>query len=126
MNIRTTASALGLFIALGTPVATLAGDVTRPLYDEFGDHFATPPYGTTTNTAPLAAVSGAQVGDISADGQYVFLGEASGWQIRPMQFRIENGRLAHVDDPAGHMDRLADARPLTAQELATRQSSAGH
>ena len=64
-------------------------------------------------------------GDISPDRQYVFLGEESGWQLRPMEYRFENSRLVHVDDPVGHMHRKGDNAPLTAQERATRQNSAG-
>ena len=38
-------------------------------------------------------------GELSADRQYIWNGGASGWEPRPMQFRIEGGRLVHVDDP---------------------------
>ena len=64
-------------------------------------------------------------GDISLDREYVFMGEEGGWQIRPMQYVFERGRLVHVDDPPGHMTRQADTRPWTEAERRALESSGG-
>ncbi|MBL0144244.1 MAG: hypothetical protein IPP91_19605 [Betaproteobacteria bacterium] len=66
-----------------------------------------------------------KLGDISLDREYVFMGEEGGWQIRPMQYVFERGRLVHVDDPPGHMTRQADTRPLTEAERRALESSGG-
>lgn len=118
-------SALGLAIALGAPIAGLAGGFWEQTNDEAGNQVVAPKVGRSLKGAPIAATSPDQLGDVSTDRQYVFLGESSGWQLRPMQFRIEGGRFVHVDDPAGHMDRLADTRSLTDQERTTRERSGG-
>lgn len=62
---------------------------------------------------------------MSADRQFAFLGKGNGWQLRPMQNRLENGRFTHVDDPVGHMHRMADTSPVTPQELVDRRNSGG-
>ena len=125
MNIRKTISGLGFIVALGTPLATLGDTTSGPIYDESGSHIAPALFGTVTYTPRLATAQPLRVGDVSADRQYVFLGDENGWQSRQMQYRYQSGSLAHVDDPAGHMARLADTRPLTEQERLARQSSAG-
>jgi hypothetical protein len=66
-----------------------------------------------------------KLGDISPDREYVYMGEEGGWQIRPMLYVIERGRLVHVDDPPGHMTRQADTRPWTEAERRALESSAG-
>jgi hypothetical protein len=53
------------------------------------------------------------------------MGEEGGWQIRPMQYVFERGRLVHVDDPPGHMTRQADTRPWSEAERAALASSGG-
>ena len=74
---------------------------------------------------PLAtAATPLKLGDISLDREYVFMGEG-GWQIRPMQYVFERGRLVHVDDPPGHMTRQADTRPWTEAERRALESSGG-
>lgn len=126
MNIRKTVTGLGFIIALGTPLATLGDTTSGPIYDESGSHIAPALFGTIKQTPRLATAQPLRVGDISADRQYVFLGDENGWQSRQMQYRYQGGSLAHVDDPAGHMDRYADSRRLTEQERLARQNSAGN
>ena len=126
MNIRKSATALGIVITLGTPLAALAGGFWVTTNDEAGSRIVAPQSGTITNTAPLANVTALTPGAISTDRQYVFLGDEGGWQLRPMQYRIDNGRLVHVDDPAGHMNRVADTRPLTEQQRIALRHSVGN
>ncbi len=125
MFIRKSISALGFAIAFGAPVAALADSFWETTNDETGTRIVAPPFGTNSRGAASTAVKPLRLGDISTDRQYVFVGEEGGWQLRPMQYRVEGGRLAHVDDPVGHMERLADTRPLTEQQRATLESSGG-
>jgi hypothetical protein len=125
MNIRHSASALGFAIALVTPLAALADGFWETTNDETGSRLVAPQFGTIARTAPLPSATALQPGAVSSDRQYVFLGEAAGWELRPMQFAFVNGRLEHVDDPAGHMSRVADTRPLTEQQRLTLERSAG-
>lgn len=118
-------SALGLAIALGAPIAGLAGGFWEQTNDEAGNQVVAPKVGRSLKGAPIAATSPDQLGDVSTDRQYVFLGEEGGWQLRPMQYAFQGGRLVHVDDPAGHMHRLADNSPLTEQERIALERSAG-
>ena len=40
-----------------------------------------------------------QIGDVSADGQYVYTGDSQGtWQLRPHRYEFRGGRLTHADD----------------------------
>ncbi len=39
----------------------------------------------------------AKIGDLSADGNYVFKGDAVGWELAPHQKAMKNGKLVHVD-----------------------------
>jgi hypothetical protein len=66
-----------------------------------------------------------QAGDISRDRQYVYLGEEGGWQLRTMQYRFQDGHFVHVDDPVGHMLRVADSSPLTAEDRAALERTGG-
>lgn len=125
MSTRKSVSALGIAIALASPLASYAGGFWETTTDESGYQVVAPRFGAAVRSIPAPVEKALQSGDVSADRQYVYLAEESGWQLRPMQFRIESGRLAHVDDPAGHMDRLADTRPLTDQERAARERSGG-
>lgn len=126
MNMRKSLSGLGFLIALGAPLAALAGGFWETTDDEAGSRIVAPQFGNVAKSAPLAAVNPLRPGDVSPDRQYVYLGEGGGWQLRPMQYRFEHGRLVHVDDPAGHMNRVADTRPLTEQQRVTLQRSAGN
>lgn len=124
-NRKTIGAALGLAVSLGVPLDSFADGFWEPTHDETGSRIVMPRFGTVVKTAPLPAAKALQAGDISADRQYVFLGEEGGWQLRPMVYRLEGGRLVHVDDPAGHMDRLADTTPLTEQQRLARERSGG-
>ena len=125
MKLRKSASTLGFAIVLVTPLAAFADGFWETTNDEAGSRIVAPRFGTTTGTAPLASVDALQPGAVSSDRQYVFLGEGAGWELRPMQFAFENGRLVHVDDPAGHMSRVANAVPLTEQQRLALERSAG-
>lgn len=59
---------------------------------------------TAADTKAPAAVKPAKadgtppkIGDLSADGNYVFKGEAAGWELAPHQKALKNGKLVHVD-----------------------------
>ena len=66
-----------------------------------------------------------KIATVSRHGQNVWAGEEGGWQLRPMEYRFVDGRLAHVDEPAGHMNRLADTSPETAAQKTARANSGG-
>jgi hypothetical protein len=125
MNIRRSATALGLAIAIGTPLAALANDSWERSNDEAGWAWVAPKFGAASKSTAPTDVKRLQAGDISTDRQYVYLDGEGGWQLRPMQYRLENGRFAHVDDPVGHMHRVADNSPLTAQDRAALERSGG-
>lgn len=89
--------------------------------DEAGWALVSPTFGVPfTSTAPADARP-LKYGDISADGQYVYAGEGSGWLTRTAEYRYQSGRFVRVDDSVGHLPRLADA-PATANE---RRAAAG-
>jgi hypothetical protein len=125
MITRTSLSALGFAIALGAPLVALADSYWERTSVEAGWVYVAPKFGAVTKGTAPTDTKPLLVGDISADRQYKFLGEEGGWQLRPMQYRFENGRFVHVDDPAGHMERHADRSPLTEQERAALQRSGG-
>ena len=125
MFTRKSIPALGLIAMLGAPLAALADGFWETTNDEAGSRIVAQPFGAAVNRAAPRAVNPVQVGDISADRLFVFLGDESGWQIRPMEYRLQGGRLVHVDDPVGHMHRLADTTPLTDQQRTTLERSAG-
>lgn len=125
MKSRKTLAVLGTTLFLGTPLAALADLAWITTYDEPGTRIViTRDDPATARIAPVATKASA-LGDISPDLQYVFTGEAGGWQLRPMEYRFEGGRIVHVDDPAGHMSRLADSSPLTEQQRIGLERSAG-
>lgn len=120
-----TLSTLGIVLALAAPLATAADGVFTTADGEAGSRVVDPVVGqriarvTPDSTPPL------RFGSISPDRQYVYFGEEGGWQLRPMEYRFEGGRLVHVDDPSGHMSRLADTSPETAAQRASRANSRG-
>lgn len=125
MKSRKMLIALGTTMFLGTPLAALADVTWITTNDEAGSQIViTRDDPATTRIAP-AATKALKFGDISPDRQYVFIGEEGGWQTRPMEYRFEGGRLVHVDDPVGHMQRVADTRPLTAEQRAALEQSSG-
>lgn len=116
--------ALGTTMILGAPLAAFADVTWITTNDEAGSQIViTRDNPATTRVAPVATKA-LKFGDISPDRQYIFTGEG-GWEIRPMEYRFEGGRLVHVDDPVGHMHRTADTRPLTAEQRAALERSAG-
>jgi hypothetical protein len=40
----------------------------------------------------------AKLGDVSADGQLVFLGDNRGWQPRPYKYELQGTQLVHASD----------------------------
>jgi hypothetical protein len=125
MKVRnTTLAALGFAIALGSPLASYAV-VWETTHDEAGSRIVNPVFGAASKAVRLAGTTALRPGDVSADRQYVYLGEASGWQLRPMEYRFENGRLAHVDEPAGHMERRAAATSTTVEQNVAHVGSSG-
>lgn len=125
MKSRRALIALGTTMILGTPLAALADVTWITTNDEAGTQIViTKNDPATTRIAPVATKA-LTLGDISLDRQYVFLGDEGGWQLRPMEYRFQGGRLVHVDDPVGHMDSLADTKPLTEQQRIALERSAG-
>lgn len=125
MNIRRSTLAMAAATALAAPAIALAEPLWETTNDEPGSRIVAPRFGTIAKSAPVAGVKPLAAGAVSADRQYVFLGEEGGWQLRPMQYAFQGGRLVHVDDPAGHMQRMADNSPLTEQERLALERSAG-
>jgi hypothetical protein len=103
-------------LALGAPLTSLADVTWITTDDEPGSRIVvTRDDPAKARLAPVATKS-LQSGDVSPDRLYAFIGEEGGWQLRPMAYRFDNGRLVHVDDPVGHMQRTADTRPLTPEQ----------
>lgn len=162
MKLRTPLTALGLALVLTSPLASLAdtgqslsritpsaaagslrlGDLSpdgqyvwqgeesgwqiRPIEYRFENGRLIVVNAPRGQMRPLAAeVTPLKLGDISPDREYVYMGEEGGWQIRPMLYVFERGRLVHVDDPPGHMTRQADTRPWTEAERRALESSGG-
>lgn len=125
MKTRTSLIALGITVLLGAPLASYADITWITTADEPGsrivitrDDRAAPRVAHATAKAPMP-------GDISADREYVFAGEEGGWHPRQMEYRYDGGRLVHVDDPVGHMERSADTRPLTTDQRIALERSSG-
>lgn len=125
MSTRNSLAPLALALSLAAPAAALADGLWVTTPDEPGSRIVAPEFGSVAKTAPTARVTPLVAGTVSLDRQFVFLGEEAGWQLRPMQYAFEGGRLVHVDDPAGHMHRVADNSPLTEQERIALERSAG-
>jgi hypothetical protein len=112
-------------LALGAPLTSLADVTWITTDDEPGSRIVvTRDDPAKARLAPVATTS-PRFGDLSPDRQFAFMGEESGWQLRPMEYRVDNGRLVHVDDPAGHMQRSADSRPLTPEQRIALERSSG-
>jgi hypothetical protein len=125
MSTRKSLTRIALALSLVAPAAAFADGFWVTTNDEPGSRIVAPEFGTIAKTVPVAGVKPLATGAVSTDRQYVFLGEEGGWQLRPMQYAFQGGRLVHVDDPAGHMHRLADNSPLTEQERIALERSAG-
>lgn len=117
-------TALGLAVALGSPLASFAV-VWETTNDEAGSRIVAPARGAASKSVRIPDTKALRPGDVSTDRQYVYLGEASGWQLRPMEYRFENGRLTHRDDPVGHMERQADTTSMIAEQSAALIDSSG-
>lgn len=125
MSTRKSLTKIALALSLVAPAAALADGFWVTTNDEPGSRIVAPQIGSVANTAPAARVNPLAAGTVSIDRQYVFLGEEGGWHLRPMQYALQGGRLVHLDDPSGHMHRLADNSPLTEQERIALERSAG-
>ena len=120
-----TLTTLGITLALAAPLAIAADGVFTTANGEAVSRVVDPVVGqriarVTPDTAPPL-----RIGSLSRDRQYTYFGDEGGWQLRPMEYRFEGGRLVHVDDPSGHMSRLADTSPETAVQRAARANSSG-
>ena len=125
MSVRKALLAMGTTVVLASPLAALADFTWVTTNDEPGSRIVWVASGPASKSSAPVVTQPLKVGDISADREYVYLGEEGGWQSRQMENRFESGRLVHVDDPAGHMHRSADARPLTAEQRAALDRSSG-
>lgn len=125
MNIRRSVSALGFAVAFAAPAVALADVVWETTNDEAGSRIVTPQLGSAPAGRAITATAPLSIGALSPDRQFVYLGAEGGWQLRPMEYRFEEGRLVHVDDPVGHMHRLADSSaPTVAQRAALERGGA--
>lgn len=125
MSSRKSLTTFALALSLIAPAVALADGFWVTTNDEAGSRIIAPRAGAVPATPSTAPVLPYGDGVVSPDRQYVFLGEEGGWQLRPMQYAFQGGRLVHVDDPVGHMHRLADNSPLTEQERIALERSAG-
>ena len=125
MTIRKSITSLGFVVAVASPLAALADGIWITTNDEPGSRIVAPQPGSNPANALPAFVNPPQVGDLSDDRRFVFLGEESGWQLRPMTYRLQGTGLVHVDDPVGHMERHADNTPPTEQQRQALELSAG-
>ena len=125
MSNRKSVLSLVCAIVVGAPLAATADGTWVRTNDEAGSQFVPARVGTTSRAVPPTDTKPPTYGAISADRQFVFIGEEGGWQLRPMAYRREGGRFVHVDDPAGHMSRTADTRPLTPEQRSALKNSGG-
>ena len=93
MKLKTT---LAIVLATAAGFAG-AADVFHASNDEPGTLNHVVP-GNATRVEPQAAD---RLGSLSADAQWVFLGEEAGWSLRPHGYAFKDGRLAH-NDPFSH------------------------
>lgn len=63
---------------------------------------------------------------VFADGLGETANNETGWELRPMEYRFQGGRLVHVDDPAGHMEQPTETRSMTSPQGATLERSGGN
>ena len=125
MNTRKSLKTLGIALALAAPLGAFADSFWVTTNDEAGSRIVNPVLGQRVARVTPDPAPPLKIGTLSRQGQNVWAGEEGGWQLRPMEYRFVNGRLAHVDEPAGHMDRLADTNPETAAQKAARANSGG-
>lgn len=125
MNNLKTLSTLGIALALAAPLATAADGVFITTDGEAVSRVVDPVVGQRIARVTPDPAPPLKVGTLSRRGQNVWAGEEGGWQLRPMEYRFVNGRLVHVDEPAGHMNRLADTSPDTAAQKAALANSRG-
>lgn len=52
----------------------------------------------SVNVAKPAQRATPRPGDVSPDGQYVFVNDQRGWQLRPYSYVWSGGQLAHASD----------------------------
>ncbi len=123
MSTRKSLTAAALAFLLAAPAAALAEGFWIRTNDEAGSQVVPPAFGAPYRTVEPKDTKPLALGDVSADRQYVFLGEEGGWQLRPMQYAVQDGRIVHVDDPVGHMHRLADSSALTEQQRVALERS---
>ena len=120
-----TLSTLGIALALAAPLAIAADGVFITTDGEAVSRVVDPVVGQPIARVTPDPAPPLKIGTLSRQGQNVWAGEEGGWQLRPMEYRFVNGRLAHVDEPAGHMNRLADASPETVAQKTARANSGG-
>ena len=109
---------IGAFFATGSALAEKPSHITS---DETGSVYHGTEYrkvgerwqrvDTWNNfTSPGTSFERAyRLGDVSADGQYVYVGDAEGtWQLRPHRYDFRGGRLTHAD-PFTHTAAAANA-----------------
>jgi len=108
--------AISLVAALAAPLSASAEGTWVRSNDEAGWQYVAAPFGSVKHTPALPAAKPLQLGDVSADRDWVYTGGESGWAPRQVTYRYESGRFVRVEDPTGHMQRLADKTPIAAQQ----------
>ena len=111
MKNRKSLITLGITLALAAPLAIAADGVFTTANGEAVSRVIDPVVGQRIARVAPDTAPPLRYGSISPDRQYVYFGDEGGWQLRPMEYRFENGRLVHVNDPVDHMNRLADTSP---------------
>lgn len=126
-NLKTlTTLGVALGIAVAAPLASAADGIFITTDGEAVSRVVDPVIGQRIARVAPDTAPPLRFGSISRDRQYVYLGEEGGWQLRPMEYRFEGGRLVHVDEPAGHMKRLADTSAETPAQKAALDNSRGN
>jgi hypothetical protein len=76
-------------------LALASAAVVPAFANEAGYIQPAPQVGSFKATIPAAAMRGAQPGDVSSDGRYVYLGTEAGWSVRPHEMAFQAGSLVH-------------------------------
>jgi len=106
------------------PPAAITDSAWVQTNDEAGWALAAPAFGVPYKSTAATDAKPLEVGDVTVDGLYVFAGEGSGWEIRPMEYRYQGGRFVRVRDSAGRVIRIADS-PVTTGERSAQTGRLG-
>ena len=112
--------------ATAGPLSVAPDSMWAQTNDEAGWALVSPTFGAPFRSTAPADGKPLRIGDMSVDGQYVYAGEDSGWQVRQAQYRLDGGRFVRVDDLVGRANRHAGASvPMGAPRAETEQLAGG-